>query len=84
MKNYLTWNEIFTNAEGAGFGDPELKVKDNARTDLESFMSEQGWHPEDFDGVEDAIEDFLEDWDLVFNLQGHLVHYEKKGDDLDE
>lgn len=84
MKNYLTWNEIFTNAEGACFGDPELKIKDNARADLESFMSEQGVNPEDWDSVDDAIEDFLEDWDIVFDIYGHLVHYEKKGDDLDE
>ena len=81
MKKYLTWHEIFTNAEGAGFGDPKLRAKDNARAGLEELMSEQCFDPGEYDGVEDAVEEFLENWDVVFDYLGHLVHYEKKGDE---
>ena len=42
MKKYFTWQEIYQNAEGSSFGEQDLKIKDNARAELEDLMQTEG------------------------------------------
>ena len=71
------WNEIYEQAEGLTFGCDSLKVKDQARAELEDLMAEEGYNVDDFDGVEDAIDFFLEVYDVLFDDRGNIVHYVK-------
>ena len=61
MKFY-TWDEIFDNALGKGWNDPELKAKDTARWQLGLFAKDLfGIDIEEAEIPEDAIESFLKD-----------------------
>lgn len=76
MKTKLyIWNDLYERADGTGFGSPELKAKDNARSELTEIIKKiKGYNIDDRECPEDEIDMFL--WnankEFLFNESGHL------------
>lgn len=71
-----TWDELYTRAEGSGYGDPELRAKDEARFVLTGIIEEQtGVCVDDLEIPEEGIESFLLNTPVkyLFTADGNLV-----------
>ena len=78
MENKLyTWDELYKRAEDKGFGEPELKAKDNARWELAEVIEEEcGYNIDDCEIPEEEIDGFLKNSSkkYLFNEDGSLVN----------
>ena len=71
----MTWDEICRNADGAIFGDPFLKVKDNARENVRDLIIEcEGIDIEDDDCPEFTIEMHCDEMNIKFDSEGRIVN----------
>ena len=72
---YMTWDEICGNADGAIFGDPFLRVKDNARANIRELIIKcKGVDIEDDDCPEAAIEIYCDEMNIEFDCNGMVVN----------
>ncbi len=70
----MTWDEIYKAAEDCGFGDPNLKRKDNARGHVRNLMLELGYDDPDEDEIpEDSIEAFINEKMITFDESGNII-----------
>ena len=69
----LTWDEIFKNAEGTTFGQRALKVKDQARAEVEELMQKDGIDVDNLENVEDEIEDYVTKHNIKFASNGCII-----------
>lgn len=76
----LTWDEIFKNAEGTTFGQRALKVKDQARAEVEELMQKDGIDVDSLENVEDAIEEYVSKHNIKFLDNGCIAN--KKTEDV--
>jgi hypothetical protein len=70
----MTWNEIYKAADGAGYGDEELRTKDEARYQVRCLAMEFG--APDLEGEEcpeDWVEGYCEAMEIRFNKHGNIV-----------
>lgn len=71
----MTLDEICRNADGAIFGDPFLKVKDNARENVRDLIIEcEGIDIEDDDCPEFTIEMYCDEMNIKFDSEGRIVN----------
>lgn len=76
MQKLYTWDDLYKRADGTGFGDPELRAKDNARFILTEIIKEvEGYDIEDCECPEAEIDWFLDNTDeqYLFDEDGNLV-----------
>ena len=78
----MTWDEIYETAMDKGFGDFELKRKDNARYEVVLFVEENfGFNLEYereenvIECVEDWIEYYTEKYNISFDEEGHIIKH---------
>ena len=70
----MTWDEIYERADGAGFGEPALNAKDEARYQVACTMRELGYpDPEKEEIPEESIEDFCENLNVEFDECGNII-----------
>lgn len=69
----LTWDEIFKNAEGTTFGQKALKVKDQARAEVEELMQKDGIDVDGLENVEDEIEEYVTKHNIKFASNGCII-----------
>lgn len=72
-KNTVSWEEIFKNAEGHTFGTRALKIKDQARAEVEDRMKKDGIDIDNLESVEDEIEKYVSDHNIKFTSKGNIV-----------
>lgn len=75
-KKLYTWDELYERADGKGFGDPELKAKDEARYELaEEIKRKCSYDIEECEIPEEEIEYFLEKnkCEYLFDEAGSIV-----------
>lgn len=73
-----TWDEIFKDAEGTTFGQQALKVKDQARAEVEELMRKDGIDVDNLESVEDEIEKYVADHNIRFADNGCILDENKK------
>lgn len=74
MKNY-TWDDIFCRADGAVFGEPALKAKDEARWQVRGLAMERGYGDLDKEECpEEWVEEYCNKWNLVFDDRGNIIN----------
>ena len=78
----LTWDEIMTNAEGTTFGQRALKVKDQARAEVEELMQKDGINIDNLENVEDEIEKYVTDHNIRFASNGCIIDNIKENKEL--
>ena len=78
----MTWDEIYETAMDKGFGDFELKRKDNARYEVVLFVEENFGFNLEYEGeenviecVEDWIEYYTEKYNISFDEEGHIIKH---------
>lgn len=69
----LTWEDIMDNAEGTTFGQQALKVKDQARAEVEELMRKDGIDVDNLENVEDEIEKYVVDHNIKFADNGCIL-----------
>ena len=75
----VTWDDLYTLAEGTGCGDPALKAKDAARYAVAELSKELwGYDPEEAEIPEDEIEDICRRHKISFDITGHILSYDGK------
>lgn len=72
-KDLLSWEEIFNNAEGTTLGQTALKVKDQARAEVEDLMKKDGIDVDSLASVEDEIEKYVADHNIKFDNNGSII-----------
>lgn len=72
-KDLLSWEEIFNNAEGTTLGQTALKVKDQARAEVEDLMKKDGIDVDSLESVEDEIEKYVADHNIKFDNNGSII-----------
>ena len=75
-KELYTWDDLYKRAEGTGYGDPELKAKDNARCVLTLIIKTiEGYDIDECECPEEEIDGFLDnaDREYLFDENGNLV-----------
>lgn len=71
-----TWNDLYDLALDKGFGDPELKAKDEARHQIRCLAMDLGYNDlDDAECPEDMVEDYCEQFEAKFDWQGNLIEY---------
>lgn len=71
--NALTWDDIYTLAEGEPCGSTALMRKDNARFEVDEWAERRGLpDPEDAEIPEEVIERYCDDYGLCFSYNGNL------------
>lgn len=84
----MTWNEIYKSAIDKGYGETELRTKDNAREEVRSLllnMTGRDINNGAFEIPEDIIEDFCNKHNVSFTNTGTLITYSPlKWNDLSE
>lgn len=81
MCRLYTWNELCERAMNSGYGDIELKAKDNARDYLyDIIIAEEGYDIDKCNCPEDEIDGFNKrsDKNYLFDNTGHLIKQEVK------
>lgn len=69
----LTWEDIMDKAEGTTFGQQALKVKDQARAEVEELMRKDGIDVDNLENVEDEIEKYVVDHNIKFADNGCIL-----------
>ena len=73
MKKY-TWDEIYQRADGCGFGEDNLKAKDNARENVRWLALELGEDDlEKAECPEDEVDYYCNKYNILFDENGHIV-----------
>ena len=73
-----TWDDLYRMAENSGFGDPELRAKDNARWQVHELAIEQGCYDLELeDCPEDAVEDLCDNLNIRFDRKGNILTYDR-------
>ena len=72
-KDLLSWEEIFNNAEGTTLGQTALKVKDQARAEVEDLMKKDDIDVDSLESVEDEIEKYVADHNIKFDNNGSII-----------
>ena len=62
----MTWDEIFKNAEDCSYNQDALKIKDQARYEVELLIG----HETD---NEDKIEEYIKKHNIIFDTHGHII-----------
>ena len=69
----MTWDEIYERADGAGYGEPELEAKDEARHQVACVMRDLGFPDPDEDEIpEERIEEFCDKYNITFDENGNI------------
>lgn len=83
----MTWDEIYELAMDKGFGDNELKVKDEARWAMCCWAEEHlGYNPEtqyengEIDCVEAVLDNLDEKYKFVFDESGSIISFTERED----
>lgn len=72
----MTWDEIYLNADGSACGEYALKVKDNARWNVQNFVLEkEGEDIESSECPEDSVEYYTEKYSILFNEDGNIISF---------
>ena len=61
----MTWDEIFKNADGCSYNQAALKIKDQARYEVELLIG----HEVD---NEYEIEEYIKKHEIIFDACGHI------------
>lgn len=70
----MTWDEIYARADGAGFGEPPLDAKDEARWQTRNLMVDLGCpDPEQDEIPEESIGGFCKKMDIGFDGSGNII-----------
>lgn len=71
-----TWDDLYKRADDKAWFDRELKAKDNARWNVNLFAVKQGKEDiEQFECPEDAVEDYCEEFDILFDEDGEIISH---------
>ena len=69
----ITWDEIYERADGAGYGEPELEAKDEARHQVACIMRDFGFpDPDEDECPEERIENFCDRYNVTFDERGNI------------
>lgn len=80
QKEY-TWNEIYIRADGKACGEPELKAKDEARSQVREFAIEHGYEDlENADCPEDMVSNYCNMFRIMFEEDGNIVNFNENVD----
>lgn len=73
--NTYSWDEIYDAAIDCGYGDNELKAKDEARWEVRCFVLENkgGEDLEEVECPEDEVEFYCDKYGIRFNEYGNIV-----------
>ncbi len=79
INNLLTWDDIYSLADGAACGDPELVRKDNARENIRQWAIDNGLGDiERAENTEEEIDGLCRQFDFGFDEFGDLIKVKKR------
>lgn len=78
----MTWDKIYEAADGAAFGEFELKRKDKARAEVVGFVKdnfgydlEREYEEGLIESVEDWIDYFTDEYEIYFDKDGNIYSH---------
>jgi len=73
----MTWDELYNTAYEKGYGDIELKAKDEARYQVRNFVMELGAVDlEEEECPEEAVERYCDLLKISFDASGNIIGFE--------
>ena len=74
----MTWDDLYNAATEKGFGDIELKAKDEARHQVRNFVMELGaLDPEEDECPEEAVESYCDLLNIRFDTSGNIIGFKQ-------
>lgn len=69
-----TWDEIYERAEGAAYGEPALRAKDEARWQVRWYAIDHGEDDlEELKIPEYGVEDYVNKYNIMFDEYGNII-----------
>lgn len=74
----MTWDDLYNAAAEKGYGDIELKAKDEARHQVRNFVMELGaLDPEEDECPEETVESYCDLLKIRFDTSGNIIGFKQ-------
>lgn len=74
----MTWDDLYNAAAEKGYGDIELKAKDEARHQVRNFVMELGaLDPEEDECPEEVVESYCDLLKISFDTSGNIIGFKQ-------